>query len=168
MEFLIEFLIEVFGEIIINVIGFLISSFFDTVHSNSKIRKTIKNIIAFVFFSASIVVLSLSLIHHKAILSIVTIAYLLLMMFTYLFRYINRNIWLNNKARIVISWIQRIFHYSFPVLLIVFGNKTLIDYSAYLSLLIGCIIALVVFVFMDIYRIYRYVKYKEQHSDDSF
>ena len=43
MEFLIEFLIEVFGEIIINVIGFLISSFFDTVHSNSKIRKTIKN-----------------------------------------------------------------------------------------------------------------------------
>jgi len=88
------------------------------------------------------------------------------MMVTYLFKYINKNIWLNQKVKILISWIQRAFHYTFPVLLIIFGNKTLIDYDAYIALLIGCIIALVIFAFIDIYRIYKHFKFKNNNKDD--
>ena len=55
MEVLIEGLIEVFGEIFLEIIAALIGTFFDYLNENSKVKKYVKSIVAFVFYGASIV-----------------------------------------------------------------------------------------------------------------
>ena len=43
MEALIEGLIEIFGEIIINIIAAIIGAFFDYLNENSKVKRIVKS-----------------------------------------------------------------------------------------------------------------------------
>ena len=62
MEVLIEGLIEVFGEIFLEIIAALIGTFFDYLNENSKVKRIVKSAVAFIFYGGAIVLLTLSFI----------------------------------------------------------------------------------------------------------
>ena len=45
MEGLIEALFEIFGELILNIIGAIVGTFFDYLNENSKVKKYVKSIV---------------------------------------------------------------------------------------------------------------------------
>ena len=57
MEALFEILFEIFGEIILNIVGYAIGSFFDYLNANSKTKKIVKSIVGFTFFALILLVL---------------------------------------------------------------------------------------------------------------
>ena len=65
MEGLIEALIEVFGEVILEILGSIIGNFVKVIDTDRKVKKAVKYIIAFIFFGASITLLTLSLIYKS-------------------------------------------------------------------------------------------------------
>ena len=84
MEGLIEALIEVFGEVILEILGSIIGNFVKVIDTDRKVKKAVKYIIAFIFFGASITLLTLSLIYKKSLLVILTVSYMLIMLILHL------------------------------------------------------------------------------------
>lgn len=161
MEGLIEALIEVFGEVILEILGSIIGNFVKVIDTDRKVKKAVKYIIAFIFFGASITLLTLSLIYKKSLLVILTVSYMLIMLILHLLKFTNKNIINNKKMMLVINWIKRIMHYTFPIVLIIFGRLSL-ESKESRGWLIGCsIAAMVILLCIDIYRLVKYFRSDE-------
>ena len=158
MEGLIEALIEVFGEVILEILGSVIGNFVKVIDTDRKVKKAVKYIIAFIFFGASITLLTLSLIYKKSLLVILTVSYMLIMLILHLLKFTNKNIINNKKMMLAINWIKRIMHYAFPIVLIIFGRLSL-ESKESRGWLIGCsIAAMVILLCIDIYRLVKYFR----------
>ena len=152
MEALIEGLIEIFGEIIINIIAAIIGAFFDYLNENSKVKRIVKSTVAFVFYGAAIVLFIFSFMYQKKILLSLTIGYFIIATTLYLLKFTNKNKWVSKKANKVIKIIQHILHYVFPVALIVVGAITLVDINAKIWLIVASSLAILIRLSIDIYK----------------
>lgn len=155
MEVLIEGLIEVFGEIFLEIIAALIGTFFDYLNENSKVKRIVKSTVAFIFYGGAIVLLTLSFIHHKKILLSLAIGYFIVTTIIYLLKFTNRNKWKSKKTNDVIKIIQHVLHYVFPVSLIVVGAITLNSTSAKVWLIISSSLAIIIRFCIDVYKLDR-------------
>lgn len=164
MEALLEPLFEIIAEIVLQILAYVIGEIVKVFDYDTKLRKTVKYVISFFFFGLSILVLVLALMHHKETLIVITISFMFAGIVSALFKYMNKNIWKNNAVRITIDWIRRVIHYAFPIVLMVFGNLTLVNKDAIIWLNIGCSFAIVVFIIMDIYRLYKFFKKRNELS----
>ena len=80
MEFLIEFIIEVFGELILTLIANIIGAFVVAVDGDPKLKRTLKTIFTYSILILTILLIVLSLIHSKKALVIIAISYMLLVL----------------------------------------------------------------------------------------
>lgn len=152
VELLIELVVEVFGQIIFEVLSAAIANFSSYIHVNTKAKKILKYSIAAVVFSATLVLLILALCYKTTIYVEIVVSYFIVLLITYILKYISKNIWKNPTFERTILWVNRGIHYAFPIVLIVFAsinvNKAtpvIISFSA---------VALVVYLCINIYRIY--------------
>lgn len=161
---LLEVLFEAFGEIIINAIASLIGIFAKKVEDDSVLRNRIKYTIAFIIFGLSILLLVMSLIFGKGFLASIVIVYMIVVLVINIFKYINKNIWNNSKAKIAISWVKRVVHYAFPIVLIVTGSIFLTHKDAIIWLDVLSGVALFVYLCIDIYRLSRFIERKKKEK----
>ena len=77
MEALVEILLEVFLEVFFELLGAGITAFVNYLDTNSKVRTKLKNVLTFIFYGLCILLVTLSLIHKKSFLVIITLSYIL-------------------------------------------------------------------------------------------
>lgn len=166
MEELVGALIEIFGELIIeiiaHVIGAIAGSFDYELETNPVFKKRVKYIITYVFYGLAIVLFGLSLFYHKTTMTIIAVSYLMTLSLLNICKFINNNNFDNKSFKLVIVIIRRIVYYTFPILCIIFGAKTLTNESAIIWLCVLSSVALLVYLIVDIRRIVKY--YKKKHN----
>ena len=158
MEFLIELFLEVFLEVFFELIAAGIGGFVNYLDTNSKVRRKLKNVLTFIFYGLCILLITLSLIHKKSFLVIITLSYILVFMLLQLLKYINNNI-LNKKfVEVIYIILKKIINYAFPILLIVFGSLYLTHQAAKVWLIVLSSLTIFVFMCMDGYRLDKHIK----------
>ena len=153
LELLFEIIFEVFGELIVLLIG----KMFDFVSSDKRALKITKIVVYSILSVLLLLLLTVSILYKKNVLSIMAIAYLIFLLLTYYVIFICKE----NDYKIlqrIIRIIVIIFRYAFTISLIVVGGIYLIDPTAKTLLIIGSSIAILIYFFIDCYRIYRHKK----------
>ncbi|MCM1197135.1 MAG: hypothetical protein NC310_08745, partial [Roseburia sp.] len=170
MEIIIEVLFEFFGEIILEIGSALFANFSSYLNSNTKAKKILKYSIAGVIFSATFTLLILALCYKKIIYVGIVIGYFLMLLLTYILKFISKNIWKNNKFDMIITWINRGIHYIFPIILIIFASIN-INKATPVIISLSCI-TLVIYICINIYRFQNkkdtYKRFKKQYAKKSF
>lgn len=162
MEILIEALIELFGEIILTALAEVIGTFARKVEANNLLRKGLKLGLKYSILTLTIILITLSLIYKKGFLVIIAVSYMLAILLITLVVSLNRDIWQNRIVRIIIEIIKRIVHYIYPILLIIFGALYLTNTKAKASLIIICVVAIILWFSVDMFRVWRYNLNKER------
>ena len=80
MEFIIQLIAEVFGELIVTVIAELIGALVLVIDKDKKLKKTLKLIFTYSILSLTIFLIIMSLIHSKTFLTIIAVSYMLLIL----------------------------------------------------------------------------------------
>lgn len=151
IEILLEFIFEVFGEVIFTAIG----AFFDKAETDRETLKKTKIVIYSILAAGLITLLTISLIYKKGIMSIVVVSYLFLVTLVYYLRFFFKEIVVRPRVIPYIVWPLRILKYVFMASLIVMANIFLTDPTAKGWLIAGAIIGIVIYVCIDIFRIRR-------------
>ncbi len=155
MEFLIELVIEMFGEIIITLLAKVVEMFAVTVTLNTKLRNMIKNLLSFIFIGLTIVLITISFIHSKNFLVVIALSYSLLQLGFMIVSLITKRdprFIVTNK---IIFVIRKLSHYIYPILLIIFGSIYLTNQNALIWLNILSTLSLLTFFSIHMYRIWR-------------
>ena len=157
MEFIIEIIIEIFGELLIELIGAGISKFGVYVDTNQKAKKVFKYILSFCFFGLSIVLLTLSIIYKKQFLINISLIYMLVLVLLNLFKFINQNIWKKSKINNIIKWNKKIVYYSYPILLIVMTSLYLSNANAKAWIIALSVVAIIIYFIIDMFRLDKFI-----------
>ena len=165
MELLIDIFLEIFGEIFINLIvyglSYLISFVVGDLDNNPNRRKKLKLAVYAICFILSIILLILSFIYSKTAYAFLATIYLSVSLLVMALRIINKSYPKNNKILLisayVISWINRIVFY---VLVFIFLDTLKTNAAKYTIISISSAM-LLIFILIDIYKIYRYKKKKQ-------
>lgn len=165
MEILIEGLIELFGELILTILAEIVGVFARKVEANSTLRKTLKFGIKYTIFTATTVLITLSLIYRKDFLLVIAVSYMLAILLISIITSLNRDIWQERTIDIIVSVIKRIVHYAYPILLIVFGALYLTNTRAKTSLIIISVIAIIIWFSVDMFRIWRHSLNKQRKEE---
>lgn len=158
MEALVEILLEAFLEVFFELLGAAITAFVNYLDTNSKVRTKLKNVLTFIFYGLCILLVTLSLIHKKSFLVIITLSYILVFILLQLLKYINNNIFNKKFLDIIYISIKKIINYAFPILLIVFGSLYLTHKTAKIWLIVMSSLTILVFMCMDGYRLDKHIK----------
>ncbi len=165
MDALIDILVEIFGEIILELfvqfLAWLISFFVADIDSDSNKKRIIKISTYAICFIACIVLFILSFIYSKTAYALLATIYLSVSLLVMALRLINKTYHKDNKILLisayVISWINRIVFY---VLVFIFLDTLKTNAAKYTIISISSTM-IVVFILIDIYKIYRYKKKKQ-------
>ena len=158
MEIILEIIIEVFGEAILTIIAEAIGAFVNVIDQDKRKKKIIKYIITYLILGLTILLITLSLIFSKKVLAIIAISYMLLSLLFTLIKRINKDRFNNKVLSLIISILKRIVNYSYPVILIVFGVITLDNNKALISIIVLSIIGFIIFLSIDLYKIWKHDK----------
>lgn len=151
MEALIEILVEFLGEILIELLAALFAHFSSYVSSNTKAKRIIKYCVAAIIFSATLVLLIMSICYKKTLYIGLVIGYFLILLIIYIIKFLNRNIWKNPKAEQAILWTNRGIHYVFPIILIIFS--AIHQNKATPAIIILSCVALGIYLGINLYRL---------------
>lgn len=172
MEFLIELLIEIFGELFMTLIAEGIGAFARRADSDDNLRKGLRYGLTYSILGLTILLITLSLIYSKTFLVIIAVSYLLIILLITLFKWLNADLWESRKVKITMEIVKRIIHYAYPILLIVLGSIYLTDLEAILALDLISSIAIIAWFSVDMFKLWRYNKNKnggvknDLHYDD--
>lgn len=160
MEALVEFLVEVFGELIVELlvhaIAWFVSLIVEHFDSNPISRKRLRIFVYFICFVSCIVLLIISFIYAKTAYALLASIFITVNIFILGLKLINKLYWNNKKSVNIISIVlTRLSRISFYVLMFVF-LYTLKTAAAKATLI--SITSTIMFIFMciDIYRLKRY------------
>lgn len=155
MEFLIEFIIEVFGELIITLIANAIGSFVVHVDGDPKLKRILKYIFSYSILSLSIFLIIMSLMYSKNVLAVVAISYMLLVLLFRITKRFNDDKFKSKVINILIGIFRRIVNYSYPVLLIIFGAIYVKDSIALTTIIISSSVAIILWFSIDMYKVWK-------------
>ena len=155
MEFIVEFIIEVFGELILTLIAEAIGCFVNVIDKDKRKKRIIKYIITYLILGLTILLITLSLIYSKKVLVIIAVSYMLLSLLFTLIKRMNKDRFNIKFLPIILSILKRVVNYSYPVILIIFGVITLDNSKALTSIIILSIIGFIIFLSIDIYKIWK-------------
>lgn len=159
-----ELFFEIFFNVIAEVFGEYLSRFVYKVEADSNLKNRIKLTISFIFFGLSILLLILALVFKKTLLVTLTLSYLLVLLVSNLFKFINKNIWKKNFVEIIIGWVRRIVHYGFSITLIITGPMFLTSETATIWLVVLSVIAIIVYLVIDIYKLNRFISKRREYK----
>ena len=152
VEIILELVIEVFGELIFVGIGKL----FTHVGESKKALKRTKIIIYSIIASLLLVLLVFSLIYKKGVIVWLVLSYLIFLLIAYYLMFIFNTVLARPRCSTVIRWIVRALRYVFMISLIIAANLTIQDHDARILLIFGSSIGIIVYIFIDAFRIYQY------------
>ncbi len=162
MEIIFEVLFEVLLEIILTLLGKVLEAFAIKVESNSLLRKTLKFGFKYTVLGLTVILITLSLIHRKGFLVIIAVSYMLAILLISMIASLNKDVWKNKRIYILIEIFRRIVHYTYPILLIVFGSIYLTNSKARNSIIIISVIGIIAWFSIDMFRIWRKDLYKKR------
>lgn len=165
MEFLIELIAEIILEVFFEGIAALISAFVNYLDRNKKVRRKLTNVLTIIFYGLCILLVTLSIIHKKSFLVLITLGYILIFIIIQLLKYLNKNIFNKKYLDIIYIIIKKMINYALPILLIVFGSMYLTDIKAKVWLIILSSLTIFIFMCIDIYRLNRYLKIKKRKKN---
>ena len=159
MDFLVELIIEVFGEalveLFVHVVSLVASGIVTHFEANARSRKTLRIIIYGVCLISSIVLLALSYIHAKTAYALISAIFISVNISIMGIKLINKQYLNNNKKINVLTIVlTRLSRLAFYVLIFVFLN-TLKSTSAKVTLITISSIVMVFFILIDLYRIFH-------------
>lgn len=158
MEFIIQMIIEVFGELILTLVAKLFEVIAIEVTLHSKLKNKLKNIFSFLMVFVTTILIILSFIHTKNFLVVIALSYSLLQLSYMIVNLVtkkDKRFLITNKILFVI---KKISHYAYPIVLIVFGSIYLTNEAAIIWLNVISSIGLFLVITLDIYRIWRYYR----------
>lgn len=171
IELILEIVFELFGEIILEFGSALFAHFSSYFNTNTRAKRILKYSIAGIVFSATLILLILALIYKKTIYVGIVTGYFLLLLVTYILKFINKNICKNTKFDKTITWINRSIHYAFPVVLIVLASLNINKATPVIIILSS--ITLIVYLCINIYRLQNmnrrdaYKKFQKRYAKKS-
>ncbi len=163
IEIVFEIVFEVFGEFLFVLIG----KIFEKAGMDKRYLRKTKIIIYSILALVLLSLLILSLINKKGAIIALILSYLALIVVGYYLLFIFKTVTINPKASNIIRWIIRILRYPFVISLIVLSCIYLND-SSKILMITGSAISIIIFVFIDAFRIYRYnnkIKIEEDIKD---
>lgn len=158
MEALIEILIEIFGEIFLEGLVYFIGWILSKIVYDEKRKRIVKYGISFSIFACSIALLIYALITKKTLYVQIVLTYFLVLFLIYIVNFINRNMLNQSKLELICRWIQRIIHYSFPIVLIVVA--CLYPSNATTAIITFSVIGILIYFCILIYRIFYKKPYR--------
>lgn len=153
MELLFEIIVEVFGELIIWIIGAIFSGLYDIFDEDGTSKKRIKNISAFMLFGLVIGLLIYAIFTKKGLYIRFVLGYLIIMYILRIGSFIGRNYSIN-KLQGFIRVIQSIIHYCFAVSVIWLASIEGVT-DGEVVIIIFSIIGIAAFLTLDIFRIIK-------------
>ncbi|MBR6072279.1 MAG: hypothetical protein IKP77_05555 [Acholeplasmatales bacterium] len=166
MDFLIEIIVEIFGEIILELfchfVAWLISLVIADIDSNSYKRKVIKITTYSICLIACVVLLILSFVYAKTAYALLASIFISINMFILGLRVINDTYFNNKQITITSIILTRISRITFYVLVFVFLD-TLNSESAKITLITITSILMFILVCIDLYRINKYRKNRKDN-----
>ena len=160
MEFLIEALIEIFGELILTLIANAIGAFVIHVDGDPKLKRILKTIFTYSILILTTLLIVMSLIYSKKALTIIAISYMLLVLILRIIKRSNDDKIKSKLISILVSIFRRIVHYSYPVLLIIFGALYVKDAAALTTIIILSSIAIILWFSVDMYKLWKKYKWR--------
>lgn len=148
IEFLAELIIEVFGEIGVYVLG----RFFDMNLHDSRALKITKYVIYTIVFLIEMTLLIIAIFNKRGIIIVTVIAFLILNLLVMYLRYIIPN----KKTKSILLIIGTIMRYALAITLIVLASLYLENNASKIWLIILSIISIIIFIFVDSFRIYKH------------
>lgn len=162
MEDLLGAIFEVLGEVIIellfHIIGFFVSFVDYNLETDPKFKRRIKCIITYTFYGLAVLLFVLALFYKKTTMASISLIYLICLSTLNILKVINNNNWNSSAFKIIIVTIRRIIYYTFPIVCIIYGAKTLTNQSAIIWLCVLSGVALFIYLIVDIRRIVKYCK----------
>ena len=148
IEFLAELIIEVFGEIGVYVLG----KFFNMNLHDSRALKITKYVIYTIVFLIEMTLLIIAIFNKRGIIIVTVIAFLILNLLVMYLRYIIPN----KKTKSILLIIGTIIRYALAITLIVLASLYLENNASKICLIILSIISIIIFIFVDSFRIYKH------------
>ncbi len=156
MDALVEFILEILFEVLAEFGGILIGKLFNRVETDKKALKAWKIVIYSIITALIMTLLIVSLIYKKGVIVIAALSYLGLLLIAYYLIFIFREVMVRKTGEIIVRWIMRFARYAFSITLIVLAFLYLTDEVAQILMLSGSALAIVIFIFIDVFRIHRY------------
>ena len=155
MDALIEVILEIIFEFMAEFGFVLIGKVFDKAETDKKALKITKIIIYSFLAILLLILLIVSLIYKKGLLVGIVLSYFIFILLAYYLIFIFRTVTINPIAEKFVRWTVRITRYIFTIGLIVVGALYLNDEGAKILLITGSVIGILIYIFIDAFRIYR-------------
>lgn len=159
MEFIIELIVEIFGEGIVC----LLSNIMSNINFDSKSKKITKFVVFGIIYALAIALFVYSFITKSGRYTILVLIYFTLLVIAYLVRFLNKNIFENDTITKTVSVYLRIIHYAFPIILIFIACTYQNTASAFVIAL--SVVALFIYLCINLYQLNNK---KKNHSITSF
>lgn len=166
MEFLIELLFEIFGELIITLIGEGIGTLAITIDGDSKLKRRLKMIFTYSILSLTILLIVMSLIYSKTFLTIIATSYMLVILIIRLFRRLNMDNYNNKGINIFLNILRRIVRYGYHIVLMVFSAIYLTNKTALIWIIVLSSISLLIWISIDIFKAWKRTNYHPDKVDN--
>lgn len=157
MEVILEVFFELIFEIFAELIASIISHFITIYNTDKRARKVIKCVFSFVIFALVLALLLFSLFTKKGLYVTAVLVYLILMVLVHIFKFIDQN----DKYEGLIKIISGVLRYLISICLIVIASQNL-NITSNGVILTCSIVAIIIFLGIDIFRIVRFIKAKRQ------
>jgi hypothetical protein len=164
MEFLIELLIEVFGEIILTIFAEGIASLVHVIDGDPKLKRNLKLIFTYSILLLTIFLIVMSLMYSKTFLTIIAISYMLLTLIVVLIKRINKDKIKSKLVDIFISIFKRLIRYGYPIVLIVFSSLYITNAKALVSIIIISVVAIILWFSIDMYKVWSRNNFRESYQ----
>lgn len=164
LELIIEIVIEVFGELILNVLSVVVGGLAHRLDKDHVSRKKIKISLGIIFFGLTITLLLYSIFSKKNIYTFTVLVYMLLITIFSAVKFINDAIFNNKIINGLVIWNKRIIHIVFPMVVIVF-SFIFMDVSKPSTIWIMVLSTIVLFIYICVYifMFWRYKKNKKKY-----
>lgn len=155
MEVLFEIIGEILFEIVLTGIIIVISILFRKVNSKKFLKRNLELALTYIFIGLLSNLIISSIAKSETVLTAISLSYLLLHIAFSVLDIINHG---HNKSHILVGVkiLKTICHYTFPILLIIYGLTHTVDQNAINILLVFSSILLMILLIVDINRIIRF------------
>ena len=164
MDVLLEFLFELFGEIIIALFSGIIDNLAYKITSDRRRVKITKIILGILFFAVALSILIYSLILKNGIIVKISIAFVIWLVFNNLMKFINNNVFKKKWLNVSLITINDIVHYSYYIALLALSDY--FDGVARILVIISAITCIIITLAIDSYRISKLgIKYRNDKAE---
>lgn len=158
MEVIIEILLDLIVEATFESLFILIGKVFNKVNNDKKSLKRTKIIIYSILAIGLLTLLTISICYKKGLLVILALSYFVYLLIAYYLIFFFKTVTINPNKENIVRWSTRILKYAFVITLFILGLLYLEDQTAKIILCTSSGIGIIIYIFIDSFRFYRYTR----------